>query len=74
MRVWNQHAAMVIESMEEGMMLRLVWELRVAWEVVWAAAAAKKMGGGATRSTICRIPVQAGQGQTLVKKEPCVPT
>ena len=43
MRVWNQHAAIVIESMEEGMMLRLVWELRVAWEVVWAAA--KKIDG-----------------------------
>ena len=28
MRVWNQHAAIVIESMEEGMMLGLIWELR----------------------------------------------
>ena len=42
MPVWNQHAAIVIESMEEGMMLGLVWELRV-WEVVWAAA--KKIDG-----------------------------
>ena len=38
MRVWNQHAAIVIESMEEGMMLGLICRLGV-----WAAA--KKIDG-----------------------------